>query len=192
MPEPRAFVQTPSQTVGPFFGYALPYAGGPELVAASHPAAIRFRGTITDGAGEPVPDAVVEIWQRDAEGSIPSAQGSLLRDGIAFTGFGRTATTRAGDYAFTTVRPGAPEGTVPFIVVTVFARGVTHHLSTRAYFAGGDADDPLLRAVDPARRGTLLVVEEGAATGIPVVRFDIRLQGDGETVFLDLTGGLDD
>lgn len=183
--------QTPSQTVGPFFGYALPYAGGPELVAPSHPSAVRLRGRITDGAGEPVPDAVVEIWQRDTEGRIPRARGSLLRDGIAFTGFGRTATTRAGEYAFTTVRPGATAGGTAFIVVTVFARGVTHHLSTRAYFAGDDSDDPLLRSLDAARRSTLLVVEEGSATGIPVVRFDIRLQGDGETVFLDLSGGLD-
>ncbi|QHC75026.1 protocatechuate 3,4-dioxygenase subunit alpha [Rathayibacter sp. VKM Ac-2805] len=185
MPE---LAPTPSQTVGPFFGYALPYDGGPELVAATHPGAIRLRGTITDGAGEPVPDAVVEIWQRDAEGRIPRERGSLLRDGIAFTGFGRTATTRAGEYAFTTLRPGAAEGGASFVVVTVFARGVTHHLGTRAYFAGEDA---LLRALEPARRRTLLVVEEGAATGLPVVRFDIRLQGEGETVFLDLSGGLD-
>ncbi|SMH42472.1 protocatechuate 3,4-dioxygenase, alpha subunit [Rathayibacter oskolensis] len=191
MSEPRATAQTPSQTVGPFFGYALPYDGGPELVAPSHPAAIRLRGTITDGAGDPVPDAIVEIWQRDAEGRVPTARGSLLRDGIAFTGFGRTATTRSGEYAFTTVRPGAPDGAEPFVVVTVFARGVTHHLSTRAYFAGDDSTDRLLRSLDPVRRRTLLVVDEGDATGLPVVRFDIRLQGEGETVFLDLSGGLD-
>ena len=88
---------TAGQTVGPFFGYALPYEGGPELVPPHHPRAVLLTGTVYDGAGEPIPDAVVELWQPDENGDIPSTRGSLHRDGHSFTGFGRSATNRAAD-----------------------------------------------------------------------------------------------
>jgi protocatechuate 3,4-dioxygenase alpha subunit len=98
---------TPGQTVGPFFGLGLPYSGGSDLVGAAYPGAVRLHGTVYDGAGDGVPDALVELWQPDAAGRIPRAVGSLRRDGVTFTGFGRSATDPDGRYAFTTVAPGA-------------------------------------------------------------------------------------
>src|SRR6478735_6873418 len=94
---------TPGQTIGPFYGYALPFDKGNELVPQSFPGAIQFHGTVRDGAGAPVPDALLEIWQADADGAIPHADGSLHRDGWTFTGWGRAATDDAGHYSFTTV-----------------------------------------------------------------------------------------
>ena len=118
---------TPGQTVGPFFGYALPFERGNELVPPGSPGAIRLHGTVTDGAGNPVPDALLEIWQADAEGNVPTATGALRRDGWTFTGWGRAATDDDGHYGFTTVlRPVAP-----FISMTIFARGLLNRLFTR-------------------------------------------------------------
>ena len=99
---------TPGQTIGPFYGYALPFDRGSDLVPPGSPDAIQFHGVVTDGAGNPVPDALLEIWQADADGAIPSATGSLRRDGWTFTGWGRAATDDAGHYSFSTVaaRPG--------------------------------------------------------------------------------------
>jgi protocatechuate 3,4-dioxygenase alpha subunit len=178
------YLQTPSQTVGPFFGFALPYPGGPNLVPASSARAIRLHGTVFDGAGQPVPDAIVEIWQADESGALPTAVGSLDRDGYTFTGFGRDATTRAGSYGFTTIRPGGVGGGVPYVVACIFARGLTHHLFTRIYFpedAELHAADVLLSSVPADRRATLVAIAEVEGS----YRFDIHLQGDGETVFLD-------
>ncbi|MDJ0350994.1 protocatechuate 3,4-dioxygenase subunit alpha [Cryobacterium sp. PH29-G1] len=180
--------QTPSQTIGPFYGYALPYGGGPELVPGYHPRAIRFHGTVTDGAGEPILDALLEIWQADESGALSRELGSLDRDGFTFTGFGRCATTIAGQYTFTTLKPGAAGSAAPYILVTVFARGVTHHLFTRAYFADDSAlhaTDAVLSQVAPDRRHTLIAISEGVVGGAESYRFDIALQGENETVFLD-------
>lgn len=177
--------QTPSQTVGPFFGYALPYTGGPDVAAAWHPDAIRLHGTVSDGAGDPIPDAIVEIWHADASGRVITERGSLDRDGHTVTGFGRAAVDRAGHYDFSTIKPGATRAdAAPYVLMTIFARGLTHHLFTRAYFgdeSGRNDRDPFLAGVDPARRGTLLAAPDAEKS----YRFDIRLQGDGETVFLD-------
>lgn len=186
-PEPHAGAlgQTPSQTVGPFFGYALPYAGGPEVRAPWQPDAIRVHGTVRDGAGDPIPDAFVEIWGADAAGQPATARGSFARDPHGFAGFGRAAVDRDGHYSFTTVKPGAMRaGSAPYLLVTVFARGVLQHLFTRAYFGDepeANAADPLLARVDAERRGTLIAEPDGERS----YRFDLRLQGDGETVFLD-------
>ena len=177
---------TPGQTVGPFFHYGLPYEGGAELVPAGHPGAIRLHGTVLDGAGDPVPDALVEIWQADAEGRIVQEPGSLNRDGWTFTGWGRAATDTAGHYSFSTLLPGptAP-GAAPFFAVTVFARGLLDRLFTRAYVPEHPslAEDPLLSSLDPQRRDTLIAAAD--ASGFV---FDIRLQGDRETVFLTYPG----
>jgi protocatechuate 3,4-dioxygenase alpha subunit len=177
--------QTPSQTVGPFFGYALPYEGGPEVRAPWHPDAIRLHGVVFDGAGEPVPDAIVEVWGADAAGAPSTERGSFDRDQHGFTGFGRAAVDRGGHYSFTTVKPGAMrEGSAPYLLVTIFARGVLQHLFTRAYFgdeADANAADPLLASVDADRRATLIAESDAPSS----YRFDIRLQGEGETVFLD-------
>ncbi len=97
---------TPGQTVGPFFHYALPYAGDRDLVAPGTPGAVRLHGTVYDGAGAGVPDALVELWQADPQGRVVQQQGSLRRDGHTFTGFGRASTDRTGEYTFTTLVPG--------------------------------------------------------------------------------------
>jgi protocatechuate 3,4-dioxygenase alpha subunit len=182
------FAPTPGQTVGPFFGYALPFDGGAELVPVSHPRAIRLHGTVYDGAGEPIPDALVELWQADEQGHVPQVEGSRARDGWTFTGFGRTPVDDTGHYSFTTLRPGATDaGHPPFFAVTVFARGLLHRLLTRAYLPLDDraaAADPLLSSLTEERRATLVARPD--AHGL---LFDIRLQGPGETVFLELGDG---
>ena len=180
------FACTPGQTVGPFFGLGL--TGGGDLVGAAHPQAVGLHGTVYDGAGHGVPDALVELWQPDGAGRIPRLAGSLRRDGPAFTGWGRSVTDAAGRYGFTTVAPGsAGGGRPPFFAITVFARGLLHRLFTRAYLPGGDLEaDPLLSTVDAARRSSLLCVAE---TGSVAYRFDIRLQGPNETVFLEYRDG---
>jgi protocatechuate 3,4-dioxygenase alpha subunit len=176
---------TPGQTVGPFLGLGLPYPGGSDLVDAAHPQAVRLHGTVYDGAGVGVPDALVELWQPDTAGRIPRRAGSLRRDGTAFTGWGRSATDAAGHYAFTTLAPGsASDGRPPFFAIVVFARGLLDRLFTRAYLPDGDLDaDPILATVDAGRRATLLCVAE-SDSGRPGYRFDIHLQGPNETVFL--------
>jgi protocatechuate 3,4-dioxygenase alpha subunit len=177
---------TPGQTVGPFFGYALPYVRGNELVEPGRPGAIRLHGTVHDGAGEPVPDALVEIWQADPQGNVVERSGSILRDGT-FTGWGRAETDREGGYWFRTVAPGATEpGRARFFAVTVFARGLQDRLFTRAYLPDDLVSlgtDPLLASLEPERRATL--VTSGGPDGS--LRFDIRLQSGSqgeETVFL--------
>ncbi|MDI6097007.1 protocatechuate 3,4-dioxygenase subunit alpha [Actinoplanes sp. NEAU-A12] len=173
----------PGQTVGPFFHLGLEYPGMNELVVPGHPRAVRLHGHVYDGDGAPVPDAVLEIWQADPQGHIPRQPGSLRRDGWTFTGWGRAATEPDGHYQFTTLEPGATEpGKAPFFAVTVFARGLMDRLFTRAYLPGDDgalAADALLSAVGPDRRGTLIATREPDG-----LVFDVRLQGDGETVFL--------
>jgi protocatechuate 3,4-dioxygenase alpha subunit len=146
---PERLTATPGQTVGPFFHYALPYERGHELVPPATPGAIRFHGTVYDGSGAPVPDALLEIRQAAPDGSLPLAEGALRRDGTLFTGWGRAATDSAGRYSFTTLEPGAVDGAAPFFAVVVFARGLMNRLFTRAYLPGHDlAADPLI-----ARRG---------------------------------------
>lgn len=176
-------VQTPSQTIGPFFGFALPIERGERIVPAHRPGAIRLHGLVTDGQGGPVTDAVVEAWQADENGDVSQERGALARDGYGFTGFGRTSTDLAGHYSFTTLKPGAVGRSAPYVLICVFARGLSHHLFTRAYFP----EDALLHATDAVltaageRSGTLLSTADGESS----YRFDIRMQGAGETVFLD-------
>src|SRR5690242_6587251 len=111
---------TPAQTIGPFFGYALPFERGNELVPPGSPGAIRLHGVVTDGAGVGVPDALLEIWQADSGGVVPTATGSLRRDGWTFTGWGRASTDAAGRYSFSTVKPGPVQpDTAPFFALTV-------------------------------------------------------------------------
>jgi protocatechuate 3,4-dioxygenase, alpha subunit len=189
---------TPSQTVGPFYGYALPFTGGGDVAPAGHPDTITVHGYVYDGAGQPVPDAVLETWQADPDGSCAGAPGSLRRDpvtgeiigrnGVDFTGFGRVSTDADGRYVVRTLTPGSRGGEAPYVAVCVFARGLLHHLFTRVYLpenAEANAADAVLSALSPQRRATLIATAERDR----VYRFDIRLQaGDGpheETVFLD-------
>ena len=178
-------IATPGQTIGPFFGYALPFDGDNQLVPPGSPGAIRLHGLVTDGAGAPVPDALLEIWQADADGVVPTATGSLHRDGATFTGWGRASTDRDGRYSFITVKPGVTEGgPAPFFAMTVFARGLLNRLFTRAYLPGEHLNaEPLLASLPDERRDTMIAVTDEQG-----LRFDIRLQGDGETVFLRFPG----
>ena len=176
-------IATPGQTVGPFFGYALPFPNCSELVPPTREGAVRLHGDVLDGHGQPVPDAILELWQAAPDGSVPQQPGSLKRDGWTFTGWGRASTDDAGHYSFTTLRPGPTEpGKAPFFAVTVFARGLLNRLFTRAYLPEDSQTldgDPLLAALDPSRRGTLVARADDQG-----YVFDVRLQGDSETVFL--------
>lgn len=191
-PEP-----TPSQTIGPFFHDALLAEGGSRLVPADHPAAIRIEGTVVDGAGGAVPDAMIEIWQANSLGRYNHPKDDReevpLEDG--FTGFGRSGTDAAGRFAFTTVKPGAvpasggaPDGRTqaPHVLVSVFARGLLKRLATRIYFpdeAEANASDQVLSSIeDPRMRETLIAGDEGDS----IFHFDIRLQGEDQTAFFDV------
>lgn len=174
---------TPGQTVGPFFHYALPFDGDRDLVRPEAPGAVFLHGTVFDGEGRGIQDALVEIWQADASGAVLHHPGSLRRDGHTFTGWGRSTTDRTGRYTFATRRPGGVDGGLPFFAVTVFARGLLNRLFTRAYLPlEGGEPDALLASVGE-RTDTLLCVPDGDG-----LRFDIRLQGEGETVFLQYPG----
>jgi protocatechuate 3,4-dioxygenase alpha subunit len=149
-------------------------------------------GEVTDGAGNPVPDGIVEIWQADPDGRFAGAEtgdGTEPSRMPGFRGFGRCATDAAGGYVFRTVRPGAlaaEDGLVeaPHIDVSVFARGLLDRVVTRIYFAGEPANDtdPVLASLPAAARPLLIAAAEGADT----LRFDIRLQGEDETPYFDL------
>lgn len=181
---------TPPQTIGPFFHGLLreeqQALAGPQTPGER----IRIEGVVFDGNRDPVPDAAVEIWQADAEGRYRHpADRPAGEDG--FTGFGRCGTDDGGRYWFETIRPGpvpGPDGhQAPHINVAVFARGLLHHLCTRLYFEGDAANgaDPVLSRIPEPRRATL-IARRSDASGKTVYRFDVILQGDGETVFFDL------
>lgn len=173
---------TPSQTIGPFFGFGLPYDDGPELVRPWRPDAITVSGRVLDGAGMPLPDALLEIWQAAPDGSVPAGGGPLLRIADEFSGFGRCPTDRGGRYRFTTLKPGARDG-APHLALLLFARGLLKPVRSRIYFPEDDhSGDPVLTGIAPARRGTLIA----AAAGERAYRFDVRLRGDDETVFFAL------
>ncbi len=183
---------TPSQTVGPFFHIGLPTDGQDELVVADAPGAIRIEGVISDGEGEPVVDALVEIWQANTAGRYahPDDRREELPLEEGFTGFGRCGTDGSGQYRFLTVKPGpvpGPGGAMqaPHIEVSVFARGLLKRLVTRIYFEGeeqANREDPVLSGIeDPELRSTLLATREGDG-----YRFDIHLQGERETAFFDV------
>lgn len=184
---------TPSQTVGPYHHYALPYEGGGRLVNSDDPDAVRLIGAIIDGSGQPVSDALVEIWQANRAGRYahPEDQREDLPLDENFTGFGRVPADGNGRYEFLTVKPGlvpGPDGRTPqapHIQVTVFARGLLRQLVTRVYFSDEEEandTDPLLSSIeDPAARSTLIARQVDGAYG-----FDIHLQGDRQTVFLDV------
>jgi protocatechuate 3,4-dioxygenase alpha subunit len=151
---------TPSQTVGPFFGFALPFADGADAARSD---GVRIEGQLLDGAGQPVPDGLVEVWSGDQ--------------------FARCRTDAEGAFHFAVDKPRAAQG-APHLNVTVFSRGLLRHLATRMYFPDEDAanaSDPVLSRVESERRGTLIAEKAGA-----VLHFDVRLQGDRETVFFDL------
>jgi protocatechuate 3,4-dioxygenase, alpha subunit len=179
--------QTPSQTIGPFFAVGLPWPDGPDVVAEGTPGAVRIGGRVLDGAGDPVPDALVETWQADPAGRFAHPDAPRGPSTSGFRGFGRCPADAEGRWAVRTVKPGplpAAAGGLeaPHLDVSVFARGLLHRVVTRIYFpdeSDANAADPLLASIaDPAARARLVAVAEGDR-----LRFDIHLQGDKETPF---------
>ena len=155
-------VVTPSQTVGPFLHIGLSESYGNELVSPGEQGALRVFGSVLDGAGEPVTDALVELWRADDLGR---------------------SDTLEGRFSFVSLKPAVEPG-APHLVLAVFARGLLKHVVTRMYFpdeAEANAADPVLSGIDLERRATLVAVEEPEG-----LRFDIRLQGEHETVFFAL------
>ncbi len=185
MPERHDLPATPGQTIGPFYGFALPYPHDAELVPPGTAGAVRLHGSVLDGAGEPVPDALLEVRQADSLGRIPAVEGSLRRGGGPFTGWGRCAVDDGGRYAFTTVEPAATDaGSLAFFAVTVFARGLLNRLFTRVYLPLEEQAaglDGLLTSLPVGRRDSLVARRDDAGD----LAWDVRLQGAGETVFLD-------
>ena len=183
---------TPSQTVGPFLHIALSWDGGQYVVPAGTPGGVWLRGRVLDGAGDPVGDALVETWQADPAGRFDhpdDPRGAAKPPVEGFTGFGRCPTADDGSYGVFTAKPGplpTPDGgtEAPHLDVTVLARGLLQRVVTRVYFpdeAEANAADPVLAAVEPDRRATLVATAERAG-----LHHDIRLQGAEETVFFDL------
>ena len=182
---------TPSQTVGPFFALLVPKRDRATLV--THQTAgqrIVVEGRVRDGAGDAVPDALIEIWQANAAGHYnhPDDPQSERPD-PAFDGFDRVHTDTDGRFVFETIKPGVVPGPedrpqAPHLVVGLFARGLLTRLVTRIYFEDepSNAHDPSLACVAPDRRQTLIAPRRTAAT----YRFEIVLQGPGETVFFDV------
>jgi len=160
MPRPP----TPSQTVGPFFGFALPFVRSPEAVAGDIAHAVRVEGQLLDGEGRPVPDGLIEVW--------------------AGSDFARCRTDPEGAYHALLRKPSGAPPHAPHLEVTVFARGLLRQLVTRVYFPdeeAANATDPALSRIEPERRPTLVARRQG-----DVLHFDIHLQGPSETVFFQL------
>jgi protocatechuate 3,4-dioxygenase alpha subunit len=191
--------QTPSQTVGPFFAYALtPEQYGYEfasiadgrLADGNTPGQrIRIEGRVFDGKGDVIPDAMIEIWQADEQGRY-THPADPRGSNVGFKGFGRmgTGTDAQSRFIFDTIKPGSVDGVqAPHINVVVFMRGLPAHAFTRLYFSDEDAAnarDPVLATVPAERRRTLIATRDNSADGV-VYRFAIRMQGPDETVFFD-------
>lgn len=179
---------TPAQTAGPFLHIGLLWADGATAVAADDPAAIRLSGRITDGAGEPVADALVETWQADADGRFASDEDPRGAATGGFRGWARCPTDADGRWRIVTVKPGpvpGPDGTMqaPHVDCTIHARGLLRHLFTRIYFADevdANAADPVLTDLPDERRVTLLAAPVDGGYDL-----DMHLQGDRATVFFD-------
>ncbi|MDF2235744.1 protocatechuate 3,4-dioxygenase subunit alpha [Albimonas sp. CAU 1670] len=197
--------ETASQTAGPYVHIGLaPGAAGFAIyrrelgwdIAGPNAAGerIRVEGRVIDGMGAPVKDVMLEVWQADAAGRYAHPEGGgPVEDG--FRGWGRViADFETGDWAFETVKPGPTRGRnvgtqAPHLNLWIVARGINVGLNTRMYFADeaeANAADPVLRLVEWEHRRATLIAERVERDGKPVYRFDIRLQGDGETVFFDV------
>jgi protocatechuate 3,4-dioxygenase alpha subunit len=189
---------TPSQTVGPYFAYGLTPNGkyawndafsGNLVTPDTSGDRIRVEGFVYDGDGAFVPDCMLEIWQADAQGRFADSLDQRALPNATFKGFGRCGTGAKGEFAFDTIKPGSvpdPDGKpqAPHILMAVFARGMLLQNYTRIYFddEAANAADPVLALVPADRRGTL-IAKRGQSG---VYRFDVRLQGDDETVFFDV------
>ncbi len=189
---------TPSQTVGPYFAYGLTPTGrydwndafGNDLLTPDVSGdRVRIEGVVYDGDNKPINDSMLEIWQADAQGRFSDPQDKRSIPNATFKGFGRCGTNADGLFSFTTVKPGqVPDADgklqAPHIVMAVYARGMTQQVYTRIYFEdeAANADDGVLAIVPEDRRNTLIARK----TADGVYRFDVHVQGHGETVFFDI------
>jgi protocatechuate 3,4-dioxygenase, alpha subunit len=182
MPKP-----TPSQTVGPFFARELLWKDGGIVLFPGGGERIMLTGQVFDGDGAPIYDALFETWQADPAGRFPAGD-----DGARPYGYSRVSTDTEGRYAIETVMPGSYKGPggetyAPQISVAIFARGLLKALHTRVFLAPLEMikDDPLARAIgDPDRLRTLVAVRDPRDPKI--YRWDVRLRGPGEAVFIEL------
>ena len=163
--------RSPSQTVGPYFSIALPWKVGGSVTGCSGKRIV-LEGRVLDGAGKPVPDALVETWQAPDPAAPPAADGKPH-------GFGRASADASGAYRIETAMPAGP---VPFLDVTILARGLLKHLHTRVYFAEEERvrGHAAMAALASSPRLPTLLARKAAAGDY---RWDVRLQGEGETVF---------
>ena len=197
----QKLIPTPSQTVGPFFHLGLDRPEWSDLTEG-HPQRtplgerIVIEGRVLDGDGAPVPDALIELWQANAAGRYAHPDNRQTDKPLDpnFRGFGRVATDAEGRFRFTTIKPGPVPGRgnslqAPHINVILFSRGLLIHLHTRIYFDGEPANtaDPLLSAIEDLAVRNTLVARRAEGSGSPArYRFDIVIQGENETAFLDL------
>ena len=182
---------TPSQTVGPFFSIGLERMNRADIAKRSPGERLAIQGRVLDGDGQPVPDAVVEIWQADADGRYHHPEQSGARnDAASFFGFGRISTDDHGRFSFTTIKPGpvhGPDGKpqAPHLQISVFMRGLLKQLVTRLYFPEEPLNDSdvVLRVVPESRRATLIARHAGPNEN--TLEWNVCLQGGNETVFFD-------
>jgi protocatechuate 3,4-dioxygenase, alpha subunit len=199
----KIFPQTPSQTVGPFFAYSLTaeqygydfnsiindsLIGSTDVLNDDSAQRIYITGQIFDGNGDTISDAIIELWQPNENGAYRDEPIAGKLDG--FTGFGRvgTGTHPQHRYTFTTIKPTSQNGEAPHINVIVFMRGLLLHLYTRLYFSdekAANAKDDLLKSIPKDRRNTL-IAQKSVKNGRIVYEFNMRMQGEGETVFFDI------
>jgi protocatechuate 3,4-dioxygenase, alpha subunit len=200
---------TPSQTVGPFFAYGLTPKGRCDwdpngsyawknsiesnlVTPDASGTRIRIEGIVYDGDNLPINDCMIEIWQADSQGRYADPRASGTLPNTQFKGFGRSATDKAGVFAFDTIKPGHVAGPggkpqAPHIVVCIFSRGMIRQVYTRLYFDDepANATDPILTVVPADRRGTLIAKKQPGSDPV-LYRFNIRVQGGDETVFFDI------
>ena len=189
-------IPTPSQTVGPFFHLGMARPEWSDLTA-DHPAGekILIEGRVIDGDGAPVPDAIIELWQANAAGRYNHPDDRQTDKPIDphFRGFGRIATDAEGRFRVATIKPGPVPGRgnalqAPHINIALFARGLLTHLFTRIYFAdeAANAGDPLLSSIEDAAARRSLLARRAQGVSPALYHFDIVLQGENETAFLDI------
>ena len=182
--------QNASQTVGPYLRIGLIYGGEKQTNLVREGTTgeqILITGVVYDGEGVPITDAMIEIWQPDAQGIFnhPNDPKQAEAD-PTFRGFGRSETRNEGVFQFKTIKPGSQNGDAPYINVNVFARGMLVHAITRIYFSDEAANeaDPVLSALAPEQQQTLIATRDDSGD-LPTYHFDIRVQGDQETVFFN-------